>query len=417
MSIFYKITAPNGAISYLFGTIHINDEDVTTLPLEVKQALEQATACIFELESQQDNFDEIMLQLVANWRERSNSCYIPRNYILKVQEYFNQIRQEGIEKHLNLAFYIEAIQAQAIDRVPPILVALDMISNLDASKLLNGLDQQLMQYAAVTRKELGFLESCKEQLNALNGFNFNIIEQIAFYDYIESERANGRKFLSLQDVQLAYQQQDLQKMRHRKTDNPIVDQYYAGLIQNRDVNMAQRMVPYLNNGNAFVAVGAAHLEGIVAKLRTQNYTIEAVPLGKRYYPIDGTIEDGEKVAAFRKIYTALYMAQTSFFKRRGFLPTDDLIASFQSIEIYTNRNSYSRSAKAWELANKHYKYISSTNNELLKEICQEGYAKSSSFFGLFRQTKTNLDDAQSVEKAAAETRTGTVRDILDGAAI
>lgn len=249
-----------------------------------------------------------------------------------------------------------------------------------------------------------------------------ILEQIELYCFIETELAKGRKFPNIEDTLREYQGQDIQKMQNvlrvfpATTNVPeTVRRYFDGISVNRDLKMAEGMKPYLDNGNAFVAVGAAHLKGIVDKLQAEGYTIEAVPLGKRHYPIEGTLEDGEKVVAFRKIYTALYMAKTSFFKKRGFVPTDDKVVSLKEIQDYINTNKNTRSYKAWELVEKHYKNISSGNSELLKSICQEDYAKSRSCFGLFRQTRINLDDAQSVADASPETITGAVRDILNGA--
>ena len=49
---------------------------------------------------------------------------------------------------------------------------------------------------------------------------------------------------------------------------------------NRDVKMAEGMKSYLNNGDAFVAVGAGHLKGVTDKLQTEGYTIEAIPSGE-----------------------------------------------------------------------------------------------------------------------------------------
>jgi uncharacterized protein YbaP (TraB family) len=38
MPIFYEVTAPNGAKSYLFGTAHLSDKKINTLPLEIKSS-------------------------------------------------------------------------------------------------------------------------------------------------------------------------------------------------------------------------------------------------------------------------------------------------------------------------------------------------------------------------------------------
>jgi uncharacterized protein YbaP (TraB family) len=430
MSIFYKITARNGGVSYLFGTIHKNDTAFVTLPLEVKKAFEQATDCVFEadLNSSMENPMSIFM-LAINWQaaQAQYLTQIPQDYISSAKRNFKKIRDKGVKANPAMAPLLDMMM-ENIQQVRPLEIAQHMmagnVQQIDPAKCVNGLDQQLMRYAKLKNKKTHYLESLEEQFTALHGYKLTVLEQIEFYRFIESELAKGKKFLGLEDVEREYQQQDIQKLKDLLQIFPTttnvpepVRRYFDGLSTNRDLKMAEGMKPSLDNGNAFVAVGAAHLKGITDELQKEGYTIEAVPLGKRYYPIDGTIEDGEKVAAFRKIYTALYMAQTSFFKKRGLVPIEDMIVSLKQIQDYTLTNKNTRSHKAWELAEKHYKNISSNNSELLKSICQEGYAKSSSFFGLFRRTKTNLDNAQSVTEASPETRTGTVRDILNGSPI
>lgn len=430
MSIFYKITASNGKISYLFGTIPQNDTAFVTLPLEVKKALEQATDCVFEADmiSFMEN-PMSMLTLARNWlgAQAQYLTKIPQDYISSAKRNFKKIRDKGVKANPEMAPLLDMMM-ENIQQVSPLQIAQGMMAEnaqqLDPAKLINGLDQQLMRYAKLKNKKTGYLESPEDQLTTFLGYNLNILEQIELYRFIESELAKGRKFPSIEDAEREYQEQDIQKLKNLLQVFPAtanvpepVRRYFDGISANRDLKMAEGMKTYLDNGNAFVAVGASHIKGIADKLQTEGYTIEAVPLGKRHYPIEGTIEDGEKVAAFRKIYTALYMAQTSFFKKRGFVPMDDKVVSLKEIQDYINTNKDTRSYKAWELAEKHYKNISSGNSELLKSICQEGYAKSSSFFGLFKRTKTNLDDAQSVADASPKTRTGTVRDILNGASI
>lgn len=430
MSIFYKITAPNGRVSYLFGTIHKNDEAFVTLPLEVKRAFEQATDCIFEADvnSLMEN-PMSMFTLAGKWlaAQAQYLTQVPQDYISSAKRNFKTKRDKEVKENPDMAFLLDMMMAN-IQQIPPLQLAQGMMAGnaqqIDPAKLINGLDQQLMRYAKLKNKKINYLESPEEQLIALHGYNLNVLEQIEIYRFVELELAKGRKFPGPEDLEREYQRQDIQKLRELAPGFPTttnvpepVRRYVDGIIAKRDLKMAEGMKSYLDNGNAFVAVGAAHLKGVTDKLQAEAYTIEAVPLGKRYYPIDGTIEDGEKVAAFRKIYTALYMAQTSFFKKRGFVPIDDMIVSLKNIQNYTMANKDTRSYKAWKLAEEHYKNISSNNSELLKSICQEGYAKSSSFFGLFRRTKTNLDNAQSVAEAAPETRTGTVRDVLNGSPI
>ncbi len=74
------------------------------------------------------------------------------------------------------------------------------------------------------------------------------------------------------------------------------------------------------------------------------------------------------MSAFRKIYTALYSAQTSFLKKKEILYLVKMTVAFKQSQDYTYQNSNTRSVIAWELAELYYKNVSSSNTELLKSI-------------------------------------------------
>lgn len=430
MSIFFKITAPNGEVSYLFGVLHKGDTEDVTLPLEVKKAFEQATNCVFEADTVSFMNNPMITSTLALGWQKAQAQYlfrIPQDYISSVKRNCKKTLDKQMKENPELSILLDMMMDSMV-QLPPIQFAQQMMAGdaepVDRAKVNNGLDIQLMKYATFKNKKTVYLESPEEQLTTGYGYKFNILEQIELYRFVESELIKGRKFSGMKELEHAYHQQDIQKLQDMLRIFPDtmdvpkpVRRYFDELSVERDIIMAERMKPNLDNGNAFVAVGACHLKGITDKLQMEGYTVEAVSLGKRHYPIEGSMEDGEKVAAFRKIYTALFSAQTSFFKKRGFVPADDRVVSLQEIQDYMSTNKNTRTHKAWELAEKHYKNISSDNYELLKSICQEGYARSSSFLGLFRRTKINLNDAQSVADASPETRTGAVREILNGPSI
>ncbi len=68
---------------------------------------------------------------------------------------------------------------------------------------------------------------------------------------------------------------------------PEIVQLYCieWMFHRRNKNMVKRMLPYLEKGNAFFAVGAAHLMGIVNLLKEQDCSITSIPLSQRCHPI------------------------------------------------------------------------------------------------------------------------------------
>jgi hypothetical protein len=83
----------------------------------------------------------------------------------------------------------------------------------------------------------------------------------------------------------AYKQRDLGKLltiyeaSMRVGDQRLAEDFQLRLIDERNQRMAERMQPYLQQGKAFVAVGALHLpgkDGLLERLQQQGYTLTRV---------------------------------------------------------------------------------------------------------------------------------------------
>ncbi|KTD16521.1 hypothetical protein [Legionella jordanis] len=127
-------------------------------------------------------------------------------------------------------------------------------------------------------------------------------------------------------------------------------------------------------------------------------------------------KEAEKILAFQKIYLALYDGQSSFFKRKSpLLCKPDL--SIADITAYIKLHPNGRSAMAWALA-RNSGDVNSSNENLFRAIHNYSFRHSSSFFGIFKQTKNFPDShyqniAAKIAHAPAHSRTGKIRDQLD----
>ena len=84
----------------------------------------------------------------------------------------------------------------------------------------------------------------------------------------------------------AYAADDLQRLTeiasldNEQSRSASARRFMIRLNDDRNRRMVQRIIPYLEQGNTFIAVGALHLagpQGILALLRQQGYTAEPVP--------------------------------------------------------------------------------------------------------------------------------------------
>jgi hypothetical protein len=66
---------------------------------------------------------------------------------------------------------------------------------------------------------------------------------------------------------------------NQPAETPAVERFMARLNDERNRRMVQRMIPYLEQGNSFIAVGALHLggpQGILSLLKKHGYNLDAV---------------------------------------------------------------------------------------------------------------------------------------------
>jgi hypothetical protein len=112
--------------------------------------------------------------------------------------------------------------------------------------------------------------------------------------------------------------------------------------------------------------------------------------------------DKTRIKRFKAIYKALYEGQSSCFKHWNTL-VDKENLTVKEIEEYVKFNEHSRSDKAWVLANDFRK----ERAELFEEIHHYAYLNSSSFFGLFRESKNFPDGYDNLEMKLSQAEKGS----------
>jgi hypothetical protein len=139
----------------------------------------------------------------------------------------------------------------------------------------------LFQRAQQAGKPLHGLETIAEQLEVFEGLPLDdqvallrdAVEQFASIDGMNDE------------LLAAYKRQDLAAMvaineaAMATGDQRLAGEFQRRLIVDRNHRMAGRMEPWLQQGGAFVAVGALHLpgeQGLVSLLRQRGYSVRAV---------------------------------------------------------------------------------------------------------------------------------------------
>ena len=258
---------------YLFGTIHLPDPRITTLPEEVTQALNQSTAFYAELDLNESNIIEIA-QLM--WLPEGQTLFD-----LLSEEM--QIRVEKLLKNINSEINIEMFSNQKVWALAVTLTLLEQQLNHPGQPPL---DIVLYEKASKRAMLTGGLETIHEQMNIFEKMSTD--EQIRLLrDTVEFMEQAQLQQTSVADKSIeAYLRGDLdQLMKYLMSymkDEPFYDNLMKNLMDDRNMQMIETMLSLVNQNpeqTFFFAIGAGHFWGAVGinvLLEQKGYSIEQI---------------------------------------------------------------------------------------------------------------------------------------------
>lgn len=282
-SLLWMVTEPNAPPghppSYLFGTLHIDDVRLLTLPEAVEKAFFSSKVLVSELEfSLLGAGAQSIFQAMLNERE-----------------------DPALKQLLSLEMYrrLEWITDQELPEVRLLLprlkpwgVTLMLIEKLSkpAPERSTGiaLDLYLQQQLAPQGKlQVAGLETLQEQITVFSGLSLedqlHMLQEIICN--LEQTRAESSELLN------DYLAGDLRTLAQKGLTAPtytanrgLFERFMERLIYQRNKIMAERLRPYLEQGGAFIAVGALHLPGqggLVDLLLQAGLKVHAIPLSDR----------------------------------------------------------------------------------------------------------------------------------------
>jgi uncharacterized protein len=245
--------------SYLFGTMHAKDESLFNFSETFLTSFAEADKFGMEISLDNMMFEGIFNMMMAD-----------ADY--DIHKYLNEEEYSKLDKWLKKEF---GFKLQVFERIKPIFIY--VMTNKASLGTGNKpyLDEYLYNLAKDKNKEIVGLETVEEQVKALE--SITIEEQFKMIlQSIDKQNKDQRDYKKLLK---AYTKQDLDKMLSQMQKSAMSDAAYKKLIDDRNVNMAERMIPIMQQQSFFVAVGAGHLpgeNGIISLLRKKGYTVTAV---------------------------------------------------------------------------------------------------------------------------------------------
>ncbi len=261
-ALLWRVESPRGAISFLFGTIHSDDPRVLDLPEPVILAIDNARTIALELDlgaaSQGKMSQAIMLP-----RDKSLADLIPAPLYGHTVNIMSRL---GYPEEMT-------------NRLTPWAVQMTLSMPPPTTGMF--LDAVLYTQAIAASKRVVGLETVEEQLSVFRDLSLSdqiVLLQQAVNDYPELGKL-------MEEILQAWLDRDLEKMATMSADNmsalpeSIQQRFGRNLVEVRNHRMAERSLPLLREGGAFIAVGTLHLvgdEGLVALLREQGMEVTAV---------------------------------------------------------------------------------------------------------------------------------------------
>lgn len=256
----WRVSKPGTVPSYLFGTIHVADKRIVDLPAPVRHALNGSST--FAMEALPDPTQIVLFSRLMFFPDGKRlKDLLPASLYqraLKILEPYN-------------------LPDDAVARMKPWAAYLTMSYPPDFRRVL---DLQLLEAAQSRGEEIRGLETLEEEGNILNGLKMSdqvqlLADTVCNYDVLTVDFEKIKALYLKRDLKGLY----LFAQRRTFGDDALYRKLMKLLLTERNSTMVKRMAPLLDDGNAFIAIGAMHLpgrKGVLALLARDNYTLSRI---------------------------------------------------------------------------------------------------------------------------------------------
>ena len=260
--ILWRIDGAAAQPSYLLGTIHSDDARITTLPVTITNIFQQADSFSGEIEMD-----------LPNLMQASQATLLPEG--------------ESLQQLLDSTLYQQTVRLLAAYGMPELVVqrmkpwAAAATLSLPRPQTGLFLDMLLYTQAASQGKRVYGLETVPEQVAAMETMPQDV--QISMLRDAVTQHDELDQII--EQLIKAYLQRDLDALdaiserAMQQSDARVARIFESEVVVNRNHRMVERMQPRLQEGNAFIAVGALHLtgkDGLLNLLRNQGYRVTPV---------------------------------------------------------------------------------------------------------------------------------------------
>jgi len=264
----WRIETAQGAVSHLFGTMHVSDPRVVELPAPVAEAFGSSQTAVFEMV-----LDPAMQARLGGMM------------VLQDGRTLEDVLGPALFASTRDAVKPYGLPEQALKLFKPwALISIFSYPPAEFAKIAQGakpLDEWLQDQAKAEDKSLVGLETPEEQFKLFDDLpeetQVDIVASLV-RDQGETEARYGKS------IEL-YLGRDLDSLHRLLVEEPgqkdpeLSAEFQERFVFQRNATMADRLASHLARGNAFVAIGALHLpgeKGILQILSDAGYRVSRV---------------------------------------------------------------------------------------------------------------------------------------------
>jgi uncharacterized protein len=275
-ALLWRIEAQGTAPSFLFGTMHMADPRVVALPAPAQNAFDEAATVVIETT---DILDPAGM-MAAIMSDPELTMFTDATTLTSLLgEDDRRIVEEGLAAR--------NIPPASVQKMKPwMLSAMVALPACEFARKTAGeevLDQRLATDALAAGKKVAGLERAVDQLSAMASLPLDF-----HLDGLVEVMRLGERIDDVMETMIAIYLSGETGLfwpffnavvPGQGSDAPGFADFEEALINARNRTMAQNAVAFIEEGNAFIAVGALHLpgeEGLVGLLRAQGYSVTPV---------------------------------------------------------------------------------------------------------------------------------------------
>lgn len=261
--VLWKVEAKGVAPSYLFGTLHLDDDRVLALPEPVRGAFDRARTFAAEL----------------LYDEAAGRAF--RSAMVTEAPRLPALLGEALYAEADRLLARYGIPGEARPRLKPWAAMLTLLQPPGANGLI--LDRVLVNEAVRAGKSIHALETVDEQIAAFDGMPREtqlVLLKKVIADYAALQEAIHR-------LVEAYLGRDLEALWRLNAQalgddgdlRPHNELFLRRLLYDRNERMAERLAPLIAQGSVFAAFGALHLygeRGVPSLLARRGFSVEVL---------------------------------------------------------------------------------------------------------------------------------------------